>query len=33
MWWVVGVGLLATSLVLFVFLVPETYSVHMRSTP
>jgi cytochrome c oxidase subunit IV len=33
MWWMVGVGLIATSLILFVFLVPETYNVSTRSAP
>jgi len=33
MWWMVGVGLMVTSLILFVFLVPETYNVAARSAP
>ena len=31
MWWMVGVGLMITSLILFAFLVPETYHVASRS--
>ena len=33
LWYIVGGGLLVTSLILFVFLVPETVNVLQRSSP